>query len=162
MTVPAIFQRLRRPRTPSTADMLRDAIGNENPEAASDYIRQTVGAQASSALPEFNQQLQSIRENAIRRGITGGDLGTSYEGDLASAFQRNIANSVSSHAYDAYQTSRNRYLDLLTGQRDYETAQENARRKRGSFLGNLLGTAAGAFGGPLLGAAGKKLGEKLF
>ena len=54
----------------------------------------TLGAYVQSAMPDFNKALQGVRENSIARGISTGDLGTSYEGDLASAFQRNIASQA--------------------------------------------------------------------
>ena len=54
----------------------------------------------AGAMPQFMQQLQGVRENAVQRGISTGDLGTAYEGSLASAFQRNIA----SKAADLYGT----------------------------------------------------------
>jgi len=48
----------------------------------------------AGAMPQFMQQLQGVRENAVQRGISTGDLGTAYEGSLASAFQRNIASQA--------------------------------------------------------------------
>lgn len=160
--MPSIFDSLRRPRRPSGADLYREAIDTERPEAATDYLTKTVGAQTSAAMPGFLSELQNIREGAIRRGIGGGELGTSYEGDLASAFQRNVATQVAGKSYDAFQTSRDRYLDLLTGQRDYETAQANAKRKRGGLFGKILGTVAGSFLGPFGAAIGGNIGDKLF
>jgi hypothetical protein len=104
---------------------------------------ETLRSYESQAMPQFQGALQDIRENAVRRGITGGDLGTSYEGDLASAFQRNIMDTGGRMAYDAFQTSRNRYLDLLTGQLDRETARKNAQR---DMWGNIIGSGLGALG----------------
>lgn len=116
----------------------------------------------SSAMPSFYQALQGIREGAVRRGISTGDLGTSYEGDLASAFQRNTANAVAGQAEGLYQGNMNRYTDLVTGQRDYDTAQANARRKRNAGLWGTLGTIGGTLiGGPAGGAIGGALGSTL-
>lgn len=102
----------------------------------------------SAGMPEFNRNLQGVRENAIARGIGGGGLGTSYEGDLASAFHRNISNSAAGQAMNLYNTraggyqdlygtdvelaegSRNRYLDILGGQADRDQAAQNAKRKK--------------------------------
>lgn len=123
--------------------MLRGEIGRETPEAAQDYLMQTLRAYESEGMPKFQGALQDIRENAVRRGITGGDLGTSYEGDLASAFQQNIMDVGGRYAYDAYQGSRNRYLDLLTGGADRETGRRNAQR---DMWGNIIGSGLGALG----------------
>lgn len=132
------------PRRRSAADILREEM---TPGAGESYLSRTVGSLTSAAMPEFNRQLQDTRESAIRRGVSGGGLGTSYEGDVFSAFQRNIANTAGSYANENY----SRYLDLLTGQRDYETyLAEQKRKKKGGVFG-ALGTLAGGVGGFLIG-----------
>ncbi len=131
--------------------LLRRQIDQERPEAANDYIMQTLQSAESEAMPKFQGALQDIRENAIRRGITGGDLGTSYEGDLASAFDQNIKDVGGRYAYDAFQGSRNRYLDLITGQLDRETARKNAQK---SMWGDIIGAGLGA-AGTYFGSRGK-------
>jgi len=134
----------------------------------------------SSAMPQLQGTLQSVRENAIRRGITTGDLGTSYEGDVLSAFQRNISNAAAGQAMNLYNTqaggygrmyegetavaegSRNRYLDLLAGNRDYEIMVENMKRERRGGLFGGLGAVAGGVGGFLVGGpAGAYAGAKI-
>jgi len=101
-----------------------------------DAFNKTAGAQLAGALPGLRSQLQTTREDAIRRGVSGGDLGTSYEGDIMSAFSRNTANAFASQAADMYNQSRNRYLGLLGGQLDYASSQENANR---NFWSSLIG-----------------------
>lgn len=66
----------------------------------------------AAAMPQFNQQLEGVRANAIRRGVNNGELGTSYEGDLASAFQKNIANAIGGQALGLYNTQLGGYSDL--------------------------------------------------
>lgn len=123
----------------------------------SDYV--------SGAMPEFNQQLQGIRENAIARGIGTGDLGTAYEGSLASAFQRNLTSKAadlygtrlggmeSLHGMDVGENSdtQNRYFDLLTGRQDLEEGRRQAdkNRKAGLLSGlmSTIGNSAGLFAG---------------
>ena len=144
-----------RYRRPSAADTLRGEIARERPEAANEYLARTLESYTSERMPGFQSELQQAREGAIRRGATGGDLGTSYEGDIISAFDRNTKNTAGRFAMDNYNTSRERYLDLLTGQRDYDTAQANAKRKRGGLFGKILGTV----GGTILGGAGARIGE---
>jgi hypothetical protein len=111
-------------------------------------------AAMSSAMPQFQQQLQGIREGAERRGISNGEVATNYEGDLASAFQHNIANSVGSQAValQGQKTSalgglqseeRNQYLDLLSGNLDRQQQEKNRKQ---SFWNGLIGAAGGAAG----------------
>src|SRR5574340_306038 len=124
---------------------------------------QMLSGYVASAMPEFNKALQGIRENAVQRGISTGDLGTSYEGDLASAFQRNIAGEAANlygqrlggfenlYGQDigANNAAENQYLSLLTGQRDYQEQQREANQaNQASMFGSLAqlgGMAAGFF-----------------
>lgn len=172
--MPAFLDMMRAPyRTPTKfynergrwrgADsILRGEIANEDPANEESYLAKEIGAYSGMNAPGLSGQIQDVRENAIRRGISTGDLGTSYEGDLLSAYDRNLKNEVGSRATSIYEGSRNRSLDLLSGERDYETAQANSRRKRGGILGKIIGGVAGSFLGPLAGAAGAKLGGRLF
>lgn len=114
---------------------------------AQDAITRYTQAAIQSAMPSFQHELQLTREDGIRRGISTGDLGTSNEGDLASAFQRNVVNSVAGQATQLYDSGRNRYADLLTGKMDRDTAEDNYRRQRKTSLAGAIGTAAGAYFG---------------
>lgn len=131
-----------------------------------DALNTSTAAAVSSAMPSFYQALQGIRESSVRRGISTGDLGTSYEGDLASAFQRNTENATASHASEMYQFGQNNYLDLLSGMQDRQTASDNARRQRRSGLGGALGGLVGgiggfAVGGPAGAATGARIGGSI-
>lgn len=121
------------------------------------------------AMPQFNTALQGIRENAIARGISTGDLGTSYEGDLASAFQKNLANRAASlyetrlgaagrlaeGDADRYERGRMTWLDGISGRLDREQARQQARnQRRAGLLGSLIGSA-GAVAGAVYGGGGK-------
>lgn len=128
-----------------------------------DSVNRSTAAAASSAMPQFQDGLQDIRENAIRRGVSLGDTGniqTRNEGSLASAFQRNLANTAGSSAMELYQTS----LDRRAGDRDYRASQDNASNEsRGSIFG-ALGSLAGSFAGSptgqrFLGGIGSRLGS---
>lgn len=107
----------------------------------------TAGAFLSSQMPALMQSLQGTRENAIRRGISTGDLGTSNEGDVYSAFQRNLANVLGGLSMQGYENSRNRYVDMaggkLTGALD---AENSARNSWASILGAGAGVAGSFFG----------------
>lgn len=114
-------------------------------------------AAVSGAMPELDKRLQQTRESAIQRGISTGDLGTSYEGDILSAFQKNLTDSTASKAYDLFNTeasgygqlannSGNTYLDLLTGSLD--RAQQDKNNKT-SFWNSLIGAGGAAAGGYL-------------
>lgn len=143
-------------------------------------LEQSIQSAMSSAMPGFRNEMQGVQETEQRRGIGLGGLGTSYEGDLESAFHRNIANAAGSQAMNLYSAhlggaqglyetdtaaagqGRNRYLDLLTGQRDYDTAQQNAKRKRKHGLFGAIGGALGGIGGFMLGGPmGAELGSSL-
>jgi hypothetical protein len=123
-------------------------------QSGQDSVNQGTKAALDSAMPGFQDDLQGIRESAIRRGVDLGDIGTRNEGTLASAFQRNIANVAGAGAQQNYQTA----LDRLYGYRDYKTAQDNAKAERRSAgLGAVAGIAGSVLGGPL----GAKIGGKL-
>lgn len=129
-----------------------------------DYLKSLV----SQAMPEFNSRLNGIRENAIARGISTGDLGTSYEGDLASAFQRNLANQAAGlyttqlgAAQNLYgqdisreQANQNNYLDLLTGRLSFEESKKQAAKDRKAALANGFLGAVGSAGGFFAGRGG--------
>lgn len=120
-----------------------------DPTNGQDQLSSLIQSQISSAMPQFNQALGGVRESAIRRGISTGDLGTSYEGDLASSFQKHIADSVSGQAFNLFQGNRNTYLDLVSGGLDRQQGVNNARSSaKGAMWGNLFkgaGEAAVAF-----------------
>lgn len=127
------------------------------------------------ALPEFNRALHGIRENAIARGLSTGGLGTSYEGDLASAFQRNIAGQAAnlygtqlSGLANLYGTDtsnaaglQNSYLNFLAGQNAQDFQREQSKTGFGDVLGGLVGLGAGAFLGPFAGGLGAGLAKKV-
>lgn len=130
----------------------------------------------SAAMPGLNSQLQQQQESDIRRGISTGDLGTSYEGDLYSAFQRNLSNAVAGQSMNLYGTQlgateglynndTSNYLNMMYANRNYQTGQDNAKRQRNAGLwgtiGSGLGALAGSFGGPGGMAAGAGLGGSI-
>lgn len=108
----------------------------------------TAGAFLENQMPALRSQLQLTREDAQRRGIGTGDLGTSNEGDLVSAFQRNIANALGGLAMSGYENNRNRYLDLLSGRLDRNQASRNAQNGMwGSLFQTVTSPFSFAFGG---------------
>lgn len=126
-------------------------------------FNESARAAVEAAMPSFNSQLNGIRESAIRRGVQNGELGTSYEGDLASAFDKNLTNAISGQALNLYGTrlsgygglmrqdygaeedSTNRYLDLLVGDQDRKELQRQRKlREQQGWAGlgvDLLGRA---------------------
>lgn len=148
------------------AGQLWGGLTGQTPMVGQDAFAASFKAAMDAAMPQFQSQLQGVRESAIRRGISTGDLGTSYEGDLASAFQRNTANAAASQAMGLFTTNANlyqgqqgTYLDLLTGQRDAKQDQANAAKRRSAGILGGLGSLAGAgIGGALGGSAGAQLG----
>jgi len=74
-----------------------------------------------------------------------GGYGRMYEGETAVA-----------------EGSRNRYLDLLAGNRDYEIMMDNMKRERRGGLFGGLGAIAGGIGGFMIGGpAGAYAGAKI-
>ena len=197
--MPSPMDLLRRNRRPPAKSLLYDEIAGEQGrgagydaqagESRGRYLDVLGGGQeeldaftrsaVSAGMPELNRSLQSSREGAISRGVGLGELGTSYEGDIYSAFNRNITNATASKALDLYgmkaagysniyegdtgraEGSRSRYLDILAGQRDADIAQANAKKKRGSLLGGVLGGVGGfLLGGPAGAMAGAQVGSR--
>lgn len=135
-----------------------------------DALNTSIRSAMSAAMPSFMHQIQGINEDSVRRGISTGDLGTSYEGDAASAFQRNIANAAGSEAMNLYGTNvnaagslynqdTNRYLGLLGGQQQYEQEQQAYKRQKSSNLFGGLGAAIGSIWGPTGAAIGGSIGS---
>lgn len=112
----------------------------------------------SAAMPAFNKAMQGTQESEVARGIGTGSLGTSYEGDLQSAFQRNIANAVGQQSMNLYGTQlkssgdqfdnmEDTYNSNLWGQTNYQNNQNQQKTKFLSGLAGGLGSAAGAIAG---------------
>lgn len=114
----------------------------------------------SAAMPQLNAALQGQAESNVRRGVSTGDLGTSFQGDIYSAFQNNFSNAVGQQSMNMYNTNvgaesslynndENRYEQELYGNRDNQTAQKNAKNQQTNALigglGDVIGGAAGAF-----------------
>jgi hypothetical protein len=137
-------------------------------------------AAVDAAMPSFMGQLQGVRESALRRGVQNGELGTSYEGDLASAFQHNTANAIAGQALGLYNTqlgasqdlygmdtrraqdSRDSYLDILTARGDWDRLNAEQKRKKRGGIGGMIGGTLGAVGGFVVGGpAGAVQGAKI-
>lgn len=120
----------------------------QDPNYGQDQLAKTTQATVQNALPGFMQNMQGLKESEIQRGISTGDLGTSFEGDLTSAFQRNIASSVAGQAANMF-NQRNQML--MGGEQDQldreQAAQNNASQRKGGLLSGLLGAAGMALGG---------------
>jgi len=196
----ALLGRRRPPARPSAESLLYDEIAGERGRSersdvataesrgrymdilggGQEELDRSIRSAVSAGMPELNRNLQGAREGAISRGVGLGELGTSYEGDVYSAFQKNIANSAGLQAMNLYGTrtagygnlheldvgvaegSRSRYLDILAGQRDADIAKANAKKKRGSLLGSIVGGVGGfLLGGPAGASAGANIGSRL-
>lgn len=142
-------------------------------------LNTSTNAAMSSAMPQFRQAMQGVQETEIARGVGMGGLGTSYEGDLQSAFQRNIANAVGQQALGLYSTQlgasanlygtdteasqldANRYMQGLDSQRDYETALANAKKKRSAGIMGTIGAIGGAALGSVIPGVGTAIGAQV-
>jgi hypothetical protein len=135
-------------------DQLRKAtLAEQQGGGWEDAFNKTAGAYVQGQLPQLRNSLQMSREDAIRRGISTGDLQTTNEGDITSAWGKNISNTLGGMAMQGYENSRNRYLDLLTGQmdRDQNSKNQNQNMWLSILSGGIKGVAsaygAGAGGG---------------
>jgi hypothetical protein len=136
-------------------------------------LEKSVSSAMSAAMPQFRNAMQGVQESEVQRGVGVGGLGTSYEGDLESAFQRNIANAAGSQALGLYGTragassqmygldteasmfGRNRYMNMLTG-------AANAQKRRSAGLFGSLGAIGGlALGGPVGAEVGGMAGSAI-
>lgn len=126
-----------------------DMLNQDPTKELSAYIDASMGS--------FNKSIQQQRESSVSRGIGTGDLGTSYEGDIDSAFMKDIAGK----AADLYSTrlgaegqlygqdsqnnanTQNRYLDAITGVTDSQQASKDSKN---SFLGGILNTVGSVAG----------------
>lgn len=98
-------------------------------------------------MPDFLKNLGGLKEDNIRRGISTGDLGTSFENDLTSAFQRNIANAAAGQSASMFNNRTNTLFGGLNDSLDREQgAQNDAAQRKSGFIGGLMklgGTALG-------------------
>lgn len=127
----------RRRTTQGVVRQMDSAMADEQSGAGwQNAFNQTAGAQLADALPSMRNSMQMTREDAIRRGVSTGDYGTSAEGDLVSSWGRNIGNSFAGQAAGMYNQSRGRYMDLLSGKLGYAMNDENTNR---NFLSGIAG-----------------------
>lgn len=127
----------------------RDALlaSIASPGYGQQQLEETTRATVAGALPDFLSNLGGLKEQNIRRGISTGDLGTSFENDLTSAFQRNIANSVASQQASLLSDRTHSLLGAYGDDLDREQAAQNdANQRKSGFIGGLMklgGTALG-------------------
>lgn len=117
------------------------------------YARQTADAVGEQAMERFNTQDTDRRATLNRRGIFGANIG---RGRMEKRFSQNLATQIGTLSMEAGRMQQNkigqygdvydddrayadeshgRYLDLLAGGRDYETASRNDRT--GAIMGGI-------------------------
>lgn len=124
-------------------DQVRKALLSEEQGGGwQQAFQQTAQSTINQALPQLRNSLQLSREDAIRRGISTGDLATSNEGDITAAWGQNISNTLGGLATSEYENNQNRYLSLLTGSIDRTQSQQNQNSNNWFGLGGAaLSTA---------------------
>jgi hypothetical protein len=139
---------------------------------ARDHLRESAAA-GMDELGEDFQQLEGARRVGLnRRGLGGSNFGGAQAmrdlnervarmlGGLSmQAGQMDQANTQAMGEFGMAQQGR--FLDLLSGERDRETAEANARRQSRSSLFGSLARLGGGLAGSLLGPAGGVIGQKL-
>lgn len=116
-------------------------------------LNTSIQSAVNAGMPGLQQNLQSQKESDVRRGVSTGDLGTSFEGDITSAFQKNIANAAGQQALGLfntqagiYNTDSSNYLDLMAGNADRAQSASNAKT---GFWNNLISSVGNAVGSHL-------------
>jgi hypothetical protein len=122
-------------------------------------------AAMSAAMPSLFKALQGTKESNIRRGLYNGETPTSYEGDVMSAFQGNIADSVagqSMNLWDRQQSgrehlldlstasgfrARENYYDLIAGKLDRDQAKRQAKAEENAGIAKGIGSIVGGIFG---------------
>jgi hypothetical protein len=141
---------------------------------------QAVSDFGSGFLDEASENLGNQFEDLVGSSVGRGRLRTGFfqedAGRLFQDFNRRVSNAIAQQSLEASrQNLQNiqglqrtgsdllgQQVDLLGGAFDRATAEENASGGGfGGFLAKGLGFAAGSFLGPLGGAAGAAIGEKL-
>lgn len=155
-----------------------DALRMFDPE---EYL----GADALQAIFEeagatsFIPQLRNLQARNARRGVRG-PLAGATEGDLASAFQRNLLATTARFGAQRGQMAFNRGsqlaeiggfdraqgISLLGTEMELQLAREEAKRQEKAgwrkFAGGLIGGAGGfLIGGPAGAAAGAQIGSSI-
>lgn len=130
-SIASLFGGRKQPKLKSTEEYMK---------MGQDAYNTSLNAGVSSAMPQFQDQLQGLRESAIRRGVDLGDIGTRNEGTLASAFQRNIANASASNAINLYNSA----LDQRAARQDQLQGRANARAANMGALGQVAGQFLGS------------------
>lgn len=130
-------------------------------------LNQYAQSAMASAMPGLQQSLQQTNENNVARGISTGGLGTSYQGDVYGAFQKNLANSIGQQSMNLYGTqlganenmyglNQNAYLNQLNQANNQGIAankwQNNQNQGFFGQLGGLLGLGGNSTTGTAIGA----------
>jgi len=124
---------------PRYDDLLRQL---RDPSFGQQSVADSTRAAVQGALPDFLSNLGGLKEQNIRRGISTGDLGTSFENDLTSAFQRNIANSVAGQSANMFNNRTGLLFQGLNDSLDRKQGAINdASQRRSGFLNGLMQTA---------------------
>ncbi|MFW6206622.1 MAG: hypothetical protein ACOC5J_01680 [Gemmatimonadota bacterium] len=141
---------------------------------------QFLGADALSAM--FDQatvtnlvpQLRSLQARNAQRNVRG-PLAGALEGDLASAFRRDLLSQVAQAGGERARlglqrgtqlaefggAERAQGLSLLGTELELQLAREQARRERRSGIGGLIGTGLGALAGTFIPGVGNALGAQI-
>lgn len=148
-----------------------------DPHAAAERQSQ---ATLDSFFEQYGEDFASLRGSQVGSGRLNTGYGGQDEGRLQRDFMDRSSRAIAQNSLQASglelqnnqsmgaygSQAQGRYLDLLSGQLDRETAQKNAERQRRAGLYGGLGAAVGGVGGFLLGgpagaAAGAKAGGAL-
>ena len=116
-------------------------------------------------MPGLQAQLQQGKENAVRSGTSTGDLGTSFQGDIYGAMQKNLANAMNLYGqqlganqnmFSQNQDNANQWLNQEN--QNYIAGKNWSNNQQQQLFGGL-GSLIGSHWGPAGAQAGNQIGS---
>jgi hypothetical protein len=145
---------------------------------ARSYVNDVAGSAFSSFRENLGREIANIRGSQVGAGRLRTGYGTEDENNLTDRHVENLNRQVAGASMQAAsidsnmrgaelghaEGQQNRYLELIHGQRDYETAQRNTKNERRGNMASGIGALLGAGIGMMVpggGIAGAKLGSQI-
>lgn len=129
---------------------LKEAVQTERSYDPRQAVQTATTASWAAIADQLKQQLSDYRGQQVGMGRLNTGFATEDEDRLYRQALKDQANITAQNALQGeslYQTSRNRYLELLSGEDDRFTRDQNLKRqKRGGLWGTLLGLAGAGVG----------------
>lgn len=126
-------------------------------------------------MPQIRDTIQDMRGRMAGAGRLRGGYGEMDEDEVWNRATQNLTSEIARNAMGAAsmdlsnihqiggmgERTTGRYLDLLSGERDREMMEREARRQRSAGRWGMLGGLAGSALGTILGPAGTAIGGRI-